>query len=306
VAVRKRTGAKIPAKTASGSARGGRKGNSPNQKAGRSWGILFWLAFAILFVVLFYINREAISNSIETIKKEISGDKTNQSETPVPESSSRNGEPDSPSSSPSIIKVNPVPESSPSSQTQSQQTSASRPPAQTVPKTSSPVSKPAAQSTAEKSSQTPQAVTSQNMQSQTEIRERALYFIHVDRGGSILRERVTRKIPVSDSPMTDAIQALITGPNSEEKSKELMTLIPPNTRILSATVRGDTAYISFSEDFQYNTYGVEGYAGQLRQIVFTATEFPNIKYVQILIENRRVDYLGEGIWIGSPLSRDML
>ena len=290
----------------SGSARGGRKGNSPNQKAGRSWGILFWLAFAILFVVLFYINREAISNSIETIKKEISGDKTNQSETPVPESSSRNGEPDSPSSSPSIIKVNPVPESSPSSQTQSQQTSASRPPAQTVPKTSSPASKPAAQSTAEKSSQTPQAVTSQNMQSQTEIRERALYFIHVDRGGSILRERVTRKIPVSDSPMTDAIQALITGPNSEEKSKELMTLIPPNTRILSATVRGDTAYISFSEDFQYNTYGVEGYAGQLRQIVFTATEFPNIKYVQILIENRRVDYLGEGIWIRSPLSRDML
>ena len=106
--------------------------------------------------------------------------------------------------------------------------------------------------------------------------------------------------------MTDVIEAIISGPNSKEKGDGLISLIPPGTRILSATVRGDTAYISFSEDFQYNTFGVEGYAAQLRQVVFTATEFSNVKNVQILIEGRRVDYLGEGIWIGSPLSRDML
>ena len=106
--------------------------------------------------------------------------------------------------------------------------------------------------------------------------------------------------------MTDVIQALIGGPSPEEKSRGLISLIPPNTKILSATVRDDTAYISFSEDFQYNTYGVEGYAGQLRQIVYTATEFPNVKNVQILIEGRRIDFLGEGVWIGSPLNRDML
>lgn len=106
--------------------------------------------------------------------------------------------------------------------------------------------------------------------------------------------------------MTDVIEALIAGPAADEKSKGIISLIPPNTRILSATVRGNTAYISFSEDFQYNTYGVEGYAGQLRQIVFTATEFSNVRDVQILIEGRRVDYLGEGVWIGSPVNRDML
>lgn len=86
----------------------------------------------------------------------------------------------------------------------------------------------------------------------------------------------------------------------------MVSLIPSGTRILSATVRGNTAYINFSEDFQYNTYGVEGYAAQLKQIVWTATEFPNVENVQILIEGRRVDYLGEGIWIGSPLNRDEL
>jgi spore germination protein GerM len=41
--------------------------------------------------------------------------------------------------------------------------------------------------------------------------------------------------------------------------------------------------------------------------VWTATEFPNVVTVQVLIEGRRVDYLGsEGIWIGGPLGRDSL
>jgi spore germination protein GerM len=113
-------------------------------------------------------------------------------------------------------------------------------------------------------------------------------------------------IPLSDSPMVDTLKILIQGPNMEEQRQGLVTLIPQGTRILAARVQGTTAYISFSEEFQYNTYGVEGYAGQLRQIIWTATEFPSVKDVQILIEGRRVDYLGEGIWIGSPVDRDAL
>ena len=118
--------------------------------------------------------------------------------------------------------------------------------------------------------------------------------------------KINRRLPNSASPMLDSLNALLAGPTSEERGRGLATFIPANTRILSAQVRGNTAYINFSEDFQYNTYGVEGYAGQLRQIVYTATEFSNVRDVQILIEGRRIDYLGEGIWIGSPLSRDIL
>jgi spore germination protein GerM len=141
--------------------------------------------------------------------------------------------------------------------------------------------------------------------SQTELRDRVLYFTQIDRDGSILRTKANRKLPLSNSPMTDVLQALLAGPNGDERQKGLISLIPPDTRVLSASIRADTAYVSFSEDFQYNTYGVEGYAGQVRQIVFTVTEFSNIRDVQILIEGRRVDYLGEGVWIGSPLSREM-
>jgi spore germination protein GerM len=104
--------------------------------------------------------------------------------------------------------------------------------------------------------------------------------------------------------LTDSLRSLIAGPSAEEERQGLRSLIPPETRLLSSIVRGNTAYISFSEDFQYNTFGVEGYAAQLRQIVWTATEFSNVKDVQILIEGRRIDYLGESIWIGSPLGRE--
>jgi len=292
----------------------------------KSWPILFWLCFVILLLGLFLVNREAIGNSIETIKNEFGANKTAQPDNPAP-----------PAAEVTVKVKNPAPEkskASPSSNTQKTSTPEKtpvQPQVQPPPANAKPAAQPAKQPAAEQpapaqpakqppaqtapaqtapatplATASPQAAAPAKTQNQAELRERTLYFIHVDRGGSILREKVSRKLPVSDSPMTDAIQAIIAGPNSDEKQKDLISLIPPNTRILSATVRGDTAYISFSEDFQYNTYGVEGYAAQLRQVVFTATEFPNVKNVQILIEGRRVDYLGEGIWIGSPINRDML
>ena len=307
-----------PRKSRSGPAK---SGAVPKEtKKSKSWPILFWLCFVILLLGLFLANREAISNSIETIKNQLTANKAIQSENPAPPAAEPNiqndppvnkipvqpaAKPAVPSAAPSAMPPAVRQTTQPSKQTAAEQPAPAQPakqtPAQTTPQTAV-----IPQAAAPKPASTPPAAEPAKTQSQIEQRERALYFIHVDRGGSILREKVSRKIPVSDSPMTDAIQAIITGPNGEEKQKDLISLIPPNTRILSATVKGDTAYISFSEDFQYNTYGVEGYAGQLRQVVFTATEFPNVKNVQILIEGRRVDYLGEGIWIGGPISRDML
>ena len=140
-------------------------------------------------------------------------------------------------------------------------------------------------------------------QKPVQTRDRNIYFAQIDKDGQILQSKVTRKIPVSDSPMHDALNVLLTGPSADELNKGILNLIPQNTRILLATVRGSTAYISFSEDFLFNTFGVEGYVAQLRQIVWTVTEFSNVKDVQILVEGKRLDYLGEGIWIGSPINR---
>jgi spore germination protein GerM len=141
--------------------------------------------------------------------------------------------------------------------------------------------------------------------SQGKSQDRALYFIRVDGDGDILRTPVTRAVAVS-SPLADAMRLLIQGPTAEEKSRypRLRSLIPPGTQFLRAEVRGSTAYINFSEEFKFNNDGVEGYMGQLWQIIWTATEFPNIADVQILIDGRIVEYLGERIKIGSPLNRN--
>lgn len=137
-----------------------------------------------------------------------------------------------------------------------------------------------------------------------EKREVTLYFITIDSDGSVNRKSVKRSLAKSDSPLTDSINTLLQGPSLDEKSKNMMTLIPNGTKLLGASVKNGTATLNFSENFEFNTVGVEGYIAQLMQIVFTATEFPTVKNVQFLIEGEKRNYLGsEGQWIGTPLAR---
>jgi spore germination protein GerM len=139
----------------------------------------------------------------------------------------------------------------------------------------------------------------------SKIRPTALFFIRIDDDGAIVRQEVKRNLSVSDSPLTDALEALLKGPNEDEMRKKLITLVPLGTKLLGVEVRGSTAFVNFSDDFMYNHYGIEGYAGQLKQIVYTATSFPTVQDVQILINGQRHDYLGgEGVYIGKPLSRN--
>lgn len=135
-------------------------------------------------------------------------------------------------------------------------------------------------------------------------RKASLCFISIDSDGSVSRRIVQRSMPKTDSPLTENIKALLKGPSLEEKKMNCMTLIPEETKLIGASVKNGVATLNFNENFEFNTYGVEGCIGQLMQIVYTATEFSTVKSVQFLIEGERKDYLGtEGQWIGSPLSR---
>lgn len=135
--------------------------------------------------------------------------------------------------------------------------------------------------------------------------ELQLCFVNIDGDGSVVRQVIKRKVPKSDSPLTTAINLLLKGPDTTiSTERNLMSLIPAGTKLLSAKVQGGVAYLNFNEAFEINTYGVEGYIHQLEQIVFTATAFSTVNSVQFLIEGEKRDYLGsEGQWIGSPLSR---
>jgi len=137
-----------------------------------------------------------------------------------------------------------------------------------------------------------------------ETKERALYFIQRDREGALPRVRVLRALPVSGSPLLDSLKALLAGPTAGESAGGLVSLIPEGARVLRAAVKDGTAYIDMSEEFLFNTYGVQGYEGGLQQLVWTATEFPSVARVQVLIEGKIEDFLGESVNIGTPRNRE--
>ena len=138
-----------------------------------------------------------------------------------------------------------------------------------------------------------------------ESRQAALFFVKIEDDGVISRREVKRMIPVSDSPLTDAINALIAGPSEGEIRSGLVSLIPRGTKLLGITLRGSTAIVDLSDAFMYNHYGIEGFSAQLKQIVYTATSFSSVQDVLILVEGKARDYLGgEGVYIGKPLSRN--
>lgn len=137
----------------------------------------------------------------------------------------------------------------------------------------------------------------------SETRNTKLYFLSVDANGTSSIKEVSRAMAKSDSPLTDALKAIIAGPNSTEKSAGCQTFISEGTRLISASVKNGIATLNFSENLAYNSFGLAGLNAELEQIVYTATAFPTVDSVQILIEGKLTDYLAEGVWIGTPLKR---
>ena len=132
-----------------------------------------------------------------------------------------------------------------------------------------------------------------------------LYFMEIKSDGSVKLREVTRAMKKSNSPLVDAINALIQGPNAEEEDLGCRTLLSDGCRILSASVVNGVARLNFSQELELNKYGIEGLRGQLKQIVYTATAFPTVDSVQFQIEGERREFLGsEGVFIGAPLDRN--
>lgn len=130
-----------------------------------------------------------------------------------------------------------------------------------------------------------------------------LFFMVLNSDGSLSPKEVTREMKKSDSPLTDAVNALIDGPTNAEAGQDCITLLSAGSRLLGASVKNGIATLNFNEEFEFNQYGIEGILGQLQQIVYTATAFPTVESVQFLVEGNHKDFLGEGVSIGSPLSR---
>lgn len=131
-----------------------------------------------------------------------------------------------------------------------------------------------------------------------------VYFCRISEDGTQRMLAAFRKIS-SDNSLKSALEALLAGPTNAESEHDIITNIPENAVLKSIRIEGDTAFLDFSSEFEVNSFGRDSVVLQLKQIVFTATEYSDIKKVQFLINGEKRTYLGgDGVVIGNPLSRD--
>ena len=254
-----------------------------------SFSFYFWMAFVFLMVCLFFINRAVIGRTITKIKDspsfshpEIINDDVkdvieHSSQSTIVSSNNNNEK-----------KIDPIESKSIEENT-------------FVKEDEEPiVSEATKQKIEEPNKEIPQNTYSNK---KSETREIEVYFASVNDNGVVTREKCIRNVERSLSPMVDSLKALLKGPTKEEAKHGIRSFIPADTKLISASIKEETALINLSEDFQFNRYGVEGYNIQLQQIVFTVCSFPTVKSVQFLIEGQKRDFIGsEGVWIGSPLT----
>ena len=132
-----------------------------------------------------------------------------------------------------------------------------------------------------------------------------LYFTKIAGSEEIKFITVNRKVSYIDTPLTETLRSLLNGPSKEESTSSIITNIPGNTKLISVYIKDNTAFINLSKEFEYNSFGKESTLAQIKQLVFTATEFDSVKYVQILINGEVKKYLGgEGVMINKPYSRN--
>lgn len=235
-----------------------------------SVGCLFWIALILLVLVVFLFNRKTIENVLRT--------------TGFLEVIQKEEEPDA--ESPPEVTLEPQEESGQEEEPRERQI-----------RIIVPEEEPEEEPQEEEEEEVPELPP--------QMRRSVLYFVKVDDNGDIRMKDVVRPVYFEDSPLTETVRALIKGLTPSELNSGLLTLIPDGTVLHSVSVKNGIAFIDFSEEFRFNPFGVEGYYAQLRQIVYTATEFPTVTAVQILINGTIREYIGpEGVSIAEPLTRD--
>jgi hypothetical protein len=297
--------------------------NSGKKSSGRDdrvpVSMIFWVLFFIVLITAFFVLLPKVKKGVNTSPKNITTEQPTPEKAPVDEPPVNKPPTDkSPADKPPAAPAKEKPkEKDPPKKAPADKPPADKPPAASAKETpkekeppkkapvdkppESPPPQPKAQQPA--SQPPPSRPAEKPVEKPAETRDRTVYFMRDD-GGDLLLTKVNRKLKVSDSPLLDCLNALLAGPTAEEKKRGLVNFMPSGTRLISAQVRQNTAYLNFNEEFRYNTLGREGCAAQLKQIVWTATEFPNVHDVQIQIEGQIVDFLMEGVMIRNPIGRN--
>ena len=104
-----------------------------------------------------------------------------------------------------------------------------------------------------------------------------------------------------------ALSALFEGPNTEERSNRIQTMIPSNIRcVVPSGEKNGVLVLVFNEALLNISGGHNVIEGMLKQVVFTVTEIQGINAVRFQVLNQENETLvigGEGYTIDRPLDR---
>jgi spore germination protein GerM len=130
-----------------------------------------------------------------------------------------------------------------------------------------------------------------------------IYLLRVDENsGRTSLVPVTRKVTGEDL-LNESLQTLIKGPTRYEENRGLLSAVPGGLKLHSVRTRGDMALLDFNSAIEYGATG-SILISRIDQIVYTATQFPNIKSVVITINGTKKHFIGsDGLSINGPLHR---
>ena len=135
------------------------------------------------------------------------------------------------------------------------------------------------------------------------LRKTVLYF--QDDDGFLVP--VMRRIPWEEGIARVTLKNMIDSPELRASldTTGLLPIIPSGTQINGMTINPDTGLckVDFSSEIQ-NKESLKDEENLIKGVVYTLTEFPAVKDVQILVGGKEISVLKHGTKIDGPLSRE--
>ncbi|GEM_PF-770761 len=133
-----------------------------------------------------------------------------------------------------------------------------------------------------------------------------VFFVRYTDAGHVGALVMVPRPPASgdiDARVDAALRALLRGPSAAERARGIASEIPPATTLRGVRIRDGVAEVDLSPSFGAGG-GTTSMTARLWQVVYTATQFSQVRAVQIVLGGHRVPALGgEGLMIDRPIAR---